>query len=80
MLMVVLGAGASYDSVPSYPSRVGGYASMSERLPLAKDLFDNRPEFSDVMQRFPRCQPIVPYVRNPPPDRTVEQVLEVSVS
>jgi hypothetical protein len=40
MLMVVFGAGASYDSIPSrVPS---GAIKLEERLPLADELFDDR--------------------------------------
>ena len=38
MLMVVFGAGASYDSVPAHPVGVEDI-----RPPLAKDLFQDRP-------------------------------------
>jgi hypothetical protein len=45
MLMVVFGAGASYDSVPAYPPRVspgtpsiGEVPGWSDRLPLANQL------------------------------------------
>lgn len=73
MLMVIFGAGASYDSVPSRPPRT----SRSEyRPPLANDLFSNRPQFVTAMRRFPRCQAIIPYLQQPAEGRPVEQVLE----
>lgn len=72
MLMVVFGAGASYDAVPSRPA-APPYSDLDARLPLANQLFDDRPLFSAVMQQFPRCQAIIPWVRNVP---NVEQVLE----
>jgi hypothetical protein len=69
----VLGAGASYDSVPSRnPKRFQG---IHDRLPLANELFDDRPDFSQAMARFPQCHPIIPLLRDLPADRTVEQVL-----
>jgi hypothetical protein len=75
MLMVVLGAGASYDSVPSRPPKY--WQTMEQRLPLANQLFDDRVEFSEVMSRFPSCLSIIPYVRSiSSSGRTVEQVLE----
>src|ERR1700678_880675 len=73
--MVVLGAGASYDSSPSHPPPGPNPHISQHRPPLAVELFDNRPEFSAAMQRFPRCQPIIPYLRNHS-TRTVEEILE----
>ena len=65
MLMVVFGAGASYDSVPSRPPASGDIFPGSEnRPPLADQLFDDRPRFIEAMKRFPRCQPIIPYLQN----------------
>jgi hypothetical protein len=86
MLMTVFGAGASYDSIPSrrpHPSsRVArqsyGAALVAEeyRLPLANELFDDRPKFVQAIQQFPKCQAVIPYLREPPPGKTVENVLE----
>jgi hypothetical protein len=45
------------------------------RPPLANELFENRPMFADAIQRFPECQPIVPWLRNPV-GVTLEAVLE----
>ena len=61
MLMVIFGAGASYDSIPTYPPNI----SHIHRMPLANQLFDNRGDFADAMQRFPKCLPIIPYLRKP---------------
>jgi hypothetical protein len=72
MLMVVIGAGASYDSVPS----ISGNSAYLDRPPLADQLFHARPEFSKVMQRLPACLPIIPLVQNLPSGRTVEHVLQ----
>jgi hypothetical protein len=66
MLMVVLGAGASYDSIPSKPP--GFPLSDFEaqyRPPLAKELFEPRPLFAGEMKNFPDCQAIIPYLQNP---------------
>jgi hypothetical protein len=67
MLMVIFGAGASYDSVPAYPPGVGiptGDALNSHhRPPLANELFVNRPVFADAIRLLPECQPIVPRLR-----------------
>lgn len=75
MLMVVFGAGASYDSVPSCPPNRLTAAKFPDRPPLAAQLFDDRKFFVEAISRFPRCQPIIPYLRKPT-NRTVEQVLE----
>jgi len=56
--MVILGAGASYDSAPDF--RTGGH----DRPPLADELFQPRTAFTSVLERYPACHPIVPYIRN----------------
>jgi hypothetical protein len=77
MLMVVFGAGASYDSAPShpfqigYPDPVGAY-----RLPLADHLFEERALFAPILERFRDAQPVVPWLRHLERDKTVEAVLE----
>lgn len=55
MLLVVLGAGASWDSVPenAIPQDAKPF-----RPPLAKDLFDNRSLFGEVLLRFSEATPI----------------------
>ncbi len=80
MLLVVFGAGASYDSVPharpfnppSGPqtdfSPTSPYVAPKleeDRPPLANQLFDNRPIFVDAMRRFKDCMAIAPYLRKP---------------
>lgn len=72
MLMVVFGAGASYDSAPSLPLGVRPYEF---RPPLADELFDDRPSFSDLAQKYARMLPIVPFLRERG-GRSVEQTLE----
>jgi hypothetical protein len=47
MLLVVVGAGASYDSVPE-----PGFASGAYRPPLADHLFDNKPEYARHLSRY----------------------------
>jgi len=75
MLMVIFGAGASYDSDPSnQPTRSG--AKDPNRPPLANELFDDRPQFRTELARFPQCAPLVPRLRHPPAGVTIEQVLE----
>ena len=72
MLMVIFGAGASFDSSPTYiPGSVPPGASSTDqhndfnRPPLAKDLFANRPLFIDALEAFPQCKTIVPRLRAP---------------
>jgi hypothetical protein len=67
MLMVVFGAGASYDSIDVKPPNSGnpGWAINEEfRPPLAKDLFGSRELFAEEMKRIERLQPIVPILRH----------------
>jgi hypothetical protein len=88
MLMVIFGAGASFDSSPTYPAgsnlvppsasdvdRHNGY----NRLPLAKELFANRPLFIDALNAFPECKAIVPRLRGwkiERGDTSIETVLQ----
>jgi len=58
MLLVIVGAGASYDSVPHL--RPPGNP---DRPPLANELFADRPEFVKVMERFGSCRPHIPSLR-----------------
>ena len=71
MLLVVVGAGASYDSVN--PRKHG---SMPETLkpPLAQELFD--PRFKQFLGLFPQLSGIVDLLRDLPDGKTLEQVLE----
>jgi len=73
MLMVVFGAGASFDSDPNRPAR-GIPSGEEHRPPLADQLFDDRPIFTSNIERFPACQPVIPYLRERG-SKTVEQVL-----
>jgi SIR2-like protein len=81
MLLVIFGAGASYDSCPTYPPGYNGPVFGGDLLnnhyrpPLANELFENRPMFADAIQRFPQCQPIVPRLRSLRGE-TLEAVLE----
>ncbi len=77
MLMVVFGAGASYDSIDVKPPDTGnpGWVIDEEfRPPLAKDLFGFRGLFADAMARFARLHPIVPLLRHAG-TRNIETVL-----
>lgn len=57
MLLVVFGAGASYDSDPARPPR---RFPADSRPPLANQLFGNTRLYADAMSRFPQCRPILP--------------------
>lgn len=66
MLLVVFGAGASYDSYPEIPASappVAQVATRGYRPPLANQLFDNRGIFVELMEQFKDCQPLVPILR-----------------
>jgi hypothetical protein len=91
MLMVILGAGASYDSSQAYrlvyPGG-GGQANFGTpaprpedegpwRPPLAKDLFlDRHRALSEIVTKYPKLTHILPYLREPSNGRSVEQILE----
>ena len=62
--MIVFGAGASFDSVSTFPpgSRLG--TEEEYRPPLADGLFENRGWFAAVLSNYPECGPIVPYLRD----------------
>ncbi len=70
--MVVFGAGASYDSVPSRPPN---RYTMEFRPPLSDELFADRPLFVDAVSRFERCLPIVPLLRHIADGDSLEAVL-----
>jgi hypothetical protein len=61
MLMVIFGAGASYDSVPHFAPKKSSYEE--NRPPLANELFDDRPAFVNIMTRFPAMLPLVSRLR-----------------
>lgn len=75
MLLIVVGAGASFDSDPR--RRANGPATLEgNRPPLADQLFDDRELFSQMLRQFPGCQPIIPYLhdRN---GRSIEEMLAI---
>jgi hypothetical protein len=86
MLMVILGAGASFDSCPTYPPggdtpHLDGLSGFDDygRPPLAKDLFANRPLFRKILDSFPQCKTIVPRLRDPDVtsgQKSIEDVLQ----
>lgn len=60
MLVVIFGAGASFDSVNT---RVTTGLEMKYRPPLAKELFDSRDTFSQVIDQYPQIRPIASNLR-----------------
>jgi hypothetical protein len=72
MLMVIFGAGASYDSAPRHPAGIGH--GNEARPPLANELFSIR--FRDVLNQFPQFRPLVPFLDVSGQDRSMEEVLQ----
>jgi hypothetical protein len=60
MLLVVFGAGASYDALPDYPPP----EAYQERMPLANELFELR--FADHLSMFREITGIAPFLRDLP--------------
>lgn len=73
MLMVILGAGASYDSIPS--RSVGVSPADPARPPLADALFEARESFERILRQTPLVMPIAPELQRRPADQSVEDVL-----
>src|SRR5690349_7411489 len=69
MLMVIVGAGASYDSAPS--PRLHN----EHRLPLSDELFSDRPMFRRASLLFPECQSILEFLAIRSQGESVEDVL-----
>jgi hypothetical protein len=78
MLMIIFGAGASYDSVPRDPASKQLFMGSHVRYfrpPLANDLFADRANFIDILDRYDACKPIVPLLHGIPEDKTIEDKL-----
>jgi hypothetical protein len=78
MLLVIVGAGASYDSSPDRPA--GLSTPEPYRLPLADQLFDARESFKAMLRDIPRVMQIVPKLLHRLPGESVEDVLQVYAS
>ena len=60
MLLVIFGAGASYDSVSqSILARISEPDRQEWQPPLAADLFRDRSVFEEVLSRLPQCAALV---------------------
>ena len=79
MLMVIFGAGASYDSIPSNPPGPNDFSrrivANSYRPPLANQLFEERTFFAETLEKYKACLAIVPRLRHLG-NRPLEEVLE----
>jgi hypothetical protein len=76
MLLVILGAGASFDSYASRPASSGQYRAMDHRPPLADELFGDRHHFGAVMERYGKCLDIATRLRHLPEGVSIEKVLQ----
>lgn len=76
MLLVIFGAGASYDSFPSEPppSPLHSHRRTS-RLPLTNELFQNR--FDEILLQpiYRVCRPIIPYLKKNLSGDSIEEIL-----
>lgn len=72
MLLVIFGAGASFDSVPFlHPNVYNG----PDRPPLADQLFESRASFLDAMSRYPRIKAIIPRLLGGSVENKLEELL-----
>lgn len=78
MLMIILGAGASYDSYSSNkpPKSLQGKPKVFSRPPLADELFEDRPKFNELLKEFSPCQEILPQLRAQSKKKSLEGYLE----
>ena len=62
MLMVIFGAGASYDSCDTFRPPTPG-SDMESRPPLADELFQQRAFFDEWVRQYPECTTVIPRLR-----------------
>jgi hypothetical protein len=63
-LVIILGAGASYDSVDVDQVTASRFGELTRyRPPLAKDLFEPREWYGSIVDSFPDCRPAVHELR-----------------
>jgi hypothetical protein len=74
MLMLIFGAGASFDSYVSHPPDLP--SRTDSRPPLTNQLFDDRPAFNSAFQLFDKGQPLIAKLRYLTESESLEQVLE----
>jgi hypothetical protein len=75
MLMVIIGAGASYDSSPDRPAGFAATAGYSNRPPLADNLFLDGGLLGRARAEFPEIHALIPELL-PSTQRTIEQSLQ----
>jgi hypothetical protein len=75
VLMVIFGAGASYDSAEAFPSDL----VQPWRPPLANELFlDRDHQFGEIVRRYPKLIHFLPLLRRQPRGgKSVEELLEL---
>ena len=71
MLMIVFGAGASFDS-----ATIQGSGDISWRPPLANELFDDRPYFGNALDDFEDVRALATRLSRLPDGRSLEEELE----
>lgn len=80
MLMVIFGAGASYDSAQAFPVSINptsGGNGGPWRPPLANNLFRDQNEvFGPIIRKYNQLRRILPFLREPTASGGVEQTLE----
>jgi len=74
--MVIVGAGASFDSVHFRPVEEFTIHSYPYRPPLANQLFDDRPYFGQTIDDLPQCRPLAQRLRRLPTGVSLEQELD----
>src|SRR5574341_119520 len=76
MILVIFGAGASYDSIPHMPPSTHPRSQYPDRPPLANELFLDSGIFAKELSRYQVCAPIIPYLRGLRNEQTIENALE----
>src|SRR5580704_6349841 len=76
MLLVIVGAGASFDSMSKMPLGTAPSYIETVRPPLANQLFENREIFSQRLRAFPECHGLVPILREANENQSLESVLQ----
>lgn len=78
MILVVFGAGASYDSLPLRPLGRTGYPEDREkwRPPLADQLFAPHLDYEEIQRQLPELHPLVSPLHHRPRNESVEAVLQ----
>jgi hypothetical protein len=78
-VLVILGAGASYDSIPEFrpdPNMMYTGSVAAYRPPLATELFANRQSFFDVITKFGPSRPLIYRLRRLADGASLEEELD----